>query len=724
MANNVNNGITGVIDIPGALRSRGAADGSQVGGVVAYAGDIYDTQFSDGVNTGMNQAAINAYLKTNSGTDYTHPASHPASMITYNASTEYESGNVGYEIKRLVTSLSAKYAKPGTGIPETDLASDVQTSLGYADDYNTNKSSFVTSTALETALTGLSPYSAGTGISITTVSGGKQIAVDTAVYKVKDVQNASGTSLVTSGIATIPITSIKDSGGNDLTVANGAVTLPAIPASDIGYNNALSNLTANNIQEAIDLLAANVSDNLTTLNITLIYSNGTAITNKAVSVNISFRGESHSTTGVYTTDSSGLISLSIPYGSIYSIGYNDINNYQTPEPVSGSADMYTVNINGIYQPVSNTEKVIVTCSIRNGTSSPNGKKVYIDIYDSTGTTLITEKAFTVTLNSQGLASTIIDSNNQTASSCEVPNGNVYRVYAQPWDDTENPPYSVTGQQSFLASKYSRIVHFDYTYLNSGIFLMINNPQNSTDGYDSLKVKEIDDTNNTICIIDNNDEYWVYYESGVGIKRYLNNSSIENSYLWIEDSDINNKVLGIGFRNQTLNVASNSNSAISGTCAFCMLFSSSVQSAAEMWESGATIAQTSSIDGLYTTELYKDTDHPTFAIALNYTSFKTQIGTRNQQAFIMATNQFLVLYNNFSTVKVVCNAVNRVFDFMNANSNYWTSTCTNVGIYNAQNSSGSAYYFNNSSKTLVNEPTGTSGKYFALNTYKTFPVYSY
>lgn len=496
------------------------------------------------------------------------------------------------------------------------------------------------------------------------------------------------------------------------------------PATYISYNNALSNLNANNIQEAIDLLAANVSDNLTTLNITLRYTNGTAITNKAVSVNISFRGESHSTTGVYTTDSSGLISLSIPYGSIYSINYNDINNYQTPEPVFGSADIYTININGIYQPVSNTEKVIVTCFIRNGTSTPSGKKVYIDIYDSTGTTLITEKAFTITLNSQGLASTIIDSNNQTVNSCEVPNGNVYKVYAQPWDDTENPSYSVTGQQSFLASKYSRIVHFDYTYLNSGIFLMINNSENLTDGYDSFKVKEIDDTNNTICIIDNNDEYWIYYESGVGIKRYLSNSSIENSYLWIEDNDINNKVLGIGFRNQVLNLASDSNSAISGTCAFCMLFSSQVQSISVMWETGANISSTSATDGLYTTELYKDADHPTFAIALNYTNFKTQIGTRNQQAFIMATNQYLVLYNNFNTVKVICNAVNRVFDFMNSSSNYWTSTCNNIGSNGAQNTSGRAYSFNNNTKTLVNEPTGSSSKFFATNSYKTFPVYSY
>lgn len=54
MANNVNNGITGVIDIPGALRSRGAADGNQVGGVVAYTGDIYD------VTLDKNQAEVNS----------------------------------------------------------------------------------------------------------------------------------------------------------------------------------------------------------------------------------------------------------------------------------------------------------------------------------------------------------------------------------------------------------------------------------------------------------------------------------------------------------------------------------------------------------------------------------------------------------------------------------------------------------------------------------------
>lgn len=55
MANNTNNIRTGVIDIPGALRPLGGADSStnQVGGVVAYTGDIYD------VDAERNQAEIN-----------------------------------------------------------------------------------------------------------------------------------------------------------------------------------------------------------------------------------------------------------------------------------------------------------------------------------------------------------------------------------------------------------------------------------------------------------------------------------------------------------------------------------------------------------------------------------------------------------------------------------------------------------------------------------------
>lgn len=50
---NINNGKTGIIDIPGALHSTGGDGDNQVGGVVAYTGDIYDA------NLNRNQADIN-----------------------------------------------------------------------------------------------------------------------------------------------------------------------------------------------------------------------------------------------------------------------------------------------------------------------------------------------------------------------------------------------------------------------------------------------------------------------------------------------------------------------------------------------------------------------------------------------------------------------------------------------------------------------------------------
>lgn len=80
---------------------------------------------------------------SSSSSSYTHPSTHPASMITYSSSETYSSGNVGYEIKQLTTQLASKYTKPNNGIPSSDLDSSVQTILGYASDYNSNKQMYV-----------------------------------------------------------------------------------------------------------------------------------------------------------------------------------------------------------------------------------------------------------------------------------------------------------------------------------------------------------------------------------------------------------------------------------------------------------------------------------------------------------------------------------------------------------------------------------------------------
>ena len=53
---NINNGKTGNVNIPGALHSTGGDGDGQVGGVVAYAGDVYDETL------GKNQKEINQTL--------------------------------------------------------------------------------------------------------------------------------------------------------------------------------------------------------------------------------------------------------------------------------------------------------------------------------------------------------------------------------------------------------------------------------------------------------------------------------------------------------------------------------------------------------------------------------------------------------------------------------------------------------------------------------------
>lgn len=404
------------------------------------------------------------------GSSYTHPSSHPASIITYDSSETYESGNVGYEIKQLATSLAAKYVKPGAGIPKTDLANDVQTSLGYADDYNTNKSSFLTSTALETALEGLSPYSAGTGVSITTVSGGKQIAIDSSVYKVKDVQNASGTSLVNNGIATIPnatITSIKDSGGNDLTITNGAVTLPAIPtvpitqinksdntqlspvsgvvtlpaipssAADISFDDSVTQFSTQetaitNVQSAINQLSTGIAGLTCRLKIHLTDSANAPVANKQVSVSAYYRGNAYDLSPQYTSDYNGFKTNSngyvinnnqndyiiLPLGATYTISYFDISvsTHITPEDSQGIADSNIKTVTGVYQILSDNEYVNFYVQMPNtnpNIANTNDKIINIDFYSST-----TEHSlqYVCKLRSNGTVKAIYQSDGTTPAS--------------------------------------------------------------------------------------------------------------------------------------------------------------------------------------------------------------------------------------------------------------------------------------------------------------------
>lgn len=71
---NINNGKTGIIDIPGALHSTGGDGDGQIGGVVAYTGDIWDE------TQGKNQAEINATINNVSNLPLTSINGHVGSF--------------------------------------------------------------------------------------------------------------------------------------------------------------------------------------------------------------------------------------------------------------------------------------------------------------------------------------------------------------------------------------------------------------------------------------------------------------------------------------------------------------------------------------------------------------------------------------------------------------------------------------------------------------------
>lgn len=172
--------------------------------------------------------AASTYLtKTDASNTYLGKTAKAASATNADSATKATqdaSGNVITSTYATKTELSAKgtYSKPSTGIPSTDLASSVQTSLGKAD----------------TALQSYTEKYTGT---ITGVS-------------------ANGTSVATSGVANIPAASTSIYGVTKLTSATNSTstTLAA---------------TASAVKAAYDLAASKTSNAGTITGITM---NGTS----------------------------------------------------------------------------------------------------------------------------------------------------------------------------------------------------------------------------------------------------------------------------------------------------------------------------------------------------------------------------------------------------------------------------------------------------------------
>lgn len=111
---NINNGKTGIIDIPGALHSTGGDGDNQVGGVVAYTGDIYDDRLN------KNQRDINKDLS-----DAISEASESNANIDVNASGKAVIG------KTSQYSIYSNYINIGSNYDNTYYNADNNVIVGY-----------------------------------------------------------------------------------------------------------------------------------------------------------------------------------------------------------------------------------------------------------------------------------------------------------------------------------------------------------------------------------------------------------------------------------------------------------------------------------------------------------------------------------------------------------------------------------------------------------------
>lgn len=135
------------------------------------------------------------------GAVYYLPDGHTAGT-TWANTTKVGPTNIGGEVSTLKSAIQQKYTLPSGGIPSTDLASGVQTSLGKAD------------TAYQKPSTGIPASDLASGV-IPSVP-------------VQDVQ-IDGTSILSSGVANIPKASTNDLGvikvGSGLFVSSSGVVV-------------------------------------------------------------------------------------------------------------------------------------------------------------------------------------------------------------------------------------------------------------------------------------------------------------------------------------------------------------------------------------------------------------------------------------------------------------------------------------------------------------------
>jgi hypothetical protein len=269
------------------------------------------------------------------------------------------------------STANAKYTKPGTGIPKTDLETAVQTSLGKADTAVQSVASASTSQAGVVQL-----IDSVTSTSITTA------ATPNSVKSANDNANTR----YTKPAGGIPSTDLASSVQTSLNSANSAYQKPAggIPSTD---------------------LSTSVQSSLNLANTALQAAPVTSVNNKTGSVSLSASDVGAASTTDFTAHTADYVShitateritwngKETPSGSLSKV---EQNSYET---VKSNKD-----INGIYVTVQHKRKLdgtLVRQSVLSGGTSPQYTTRTVTYYTSDGTTVIKTETYTLTYDSDG-----------------------------------------------------------------------------------------------------------------------------------------------------------------------------------------------------------------------------------------------------------------------------------------------------------------------------------
>lgn len=467
------------------------------------------------------------------------------------------------------------------------------------------------------------------------------------------------------------------------------------------------------MQEAIQKLTTKVYGYSSTLIITLIYSNGNRVANKWFDISSTFQGSNYdfssqlndndnaqyvtTVDGVkkFKTNSNGECRIGLPRGATYNIEFNNIANFAKPNDISGIADSPICNISASYTALSQSETVLIKVLMVNVSSSvnPNNKKVYIDLYDNNNEVDVS-KYYEITVNSAGLVSSVKRKNDNSDTyttvsdnTIDINQGRRYKVYLEDWEG-----YNAESTSIITSQNVNRIVVLKYTYLLSGMYILLNDIYNPL-GYESCKILDIDTANNKIKIVKNvngtEGNYWIYHKSNNGIYMYGEYEDTSSEIELISEQNINTTFVGVGLRNQELNHASLSENSISGTCAFFINPNVTTLSTNPPHPRYTN----SDYDGQSNCDSLVGLDAPAYPAYDNVHSKTCTLGNNTYNAFLPSNRQFIQLIGNYDSLSSIFSIFGKSM-FSIKTGNWAISTYLEadyIRYYKNGNSARDAYY---------------------------------